>query len=403
MQERKVYGFMREYRKQTTRAGERRKRNDRRLRNRRLVRASLALALSLLILWVVILSVKQGDPSMQDESGAENTDFLSLIGEDIKFSEDGGQKDAWDGQKDVEGAEDAWGERQEAWGDQKNIGAGQKSAWDDSTMRFSIDLDHLYSPYAVLLDRVSGEILAERGSGERIYPASMTKIMTVILAIENTEDLNEKVVVPRDIFEKLYEENASLAGFLPGETVRKKDLLYGAMLPSGAECCIALADLIDGSEEGFADRMNEKAEELGLEQTHFQNSTGLHDPEHYSSVGDIAALLRYALKNETFYEIFTSSRYSMPPSDLHPDGVTFYSTLSESLESAEVTGGRILGGKTGYTDEAGLCLASLAEVGGREYILVTAKADGTHWTEPYHILDAVEVYTRIGERDLISR
>lgn len=364
-----------------------------------MIRAFLALALSLLILWVVILNVKQGDPSKQDESGAEKTNLLGLIGEDIKFSpEDGGRKEAWGGQKDIGGAEDAWGERQETGGDQKNIGDGQKSAWDDSTMRFSIDLDHLYSPYAVLMDRASGEILAERGSEERIYPASMTKIMTVILAIENTEDLNEKVVVPRDIFEKLYEENASLAGFLPGETVRKKDLLYGAMLPSGAECCIALANLIDGSEEGFADRMNEKAEELGLKQTHFQNSTGLHDPEHYSSVGDIAALLRYALQNETFYEIFTSSRYSMPPSDRHPDGVTFYSTLSESLESAEVTGGRILGGKTGYTDEAGLCLASLAEVGGREYILVTAKADGTHWTEPYHVLDAVEVYSRIGEQ-----
>ncbi len=368
---------MREHRNQTTQAGGRRKRNDRRLRNRRLVRAFLDLALSLLVLWVVILSVKQGDPSKQDESGAENKNIWGLIGEDIKFSEDGGRKDAW-------------GERQEAGGDPKDIGAGQKEAWDN--------LDHLYSPYAVLMDRVSGEILAERGSEERIYPASLTKIMTVILAIENTEDLNEKVVVPRGIFEKLYEENASLAGFLPGETVRKKDLLYGAMLPSGAECCIALADLIDGSEEGFADRMNEKAEELGLKQTHFQNSTGLHDPEHYSSVGDIAALLQYALKNEVFYEIFTSSRYSMPPSDLHPDGVTFYSTLSESLESAEVTGGRILGGKTGYTDEAGLCLASLAEVGGREYILVTAKADGTHWTEPYHVLDAVEVYSRIGEQ-----
>lgn len=376
MQERKVYNFMNGYRNQTPRSGERRKRRDRRRRNRRLVRAFLALAASLLVLWVVILNVKQGHPPKQDEPDAEKMKFLDLIGEDIKFSEDGGQKNAWGGQKD---------------------------AADDSTLRSDLDLDHLYSPYAILMDRGSGEILAERGSKERIYPASMTKIMTVLLAIENSEDLEEKVVVPRDIFAELYEENASLAGFLPGEKVRRKDLLYGAMLPSGAECCITLADLLDGSEERFADRMNKKAEELGLEQTHFQNSTGLHDPEHYSSVGDIAALLQYALKNETFYEIFTSSRYSMPPSDLHPDGVTFRSTLFESLESAEVTGGRILGGKTGYTDEAGLCLASLAEIDGKEYILVTANADGTHWTDPYHILDAVDVYTRIGELDLISR
>ena len=99
--------------------------------------------------------------------------------------------------------------------------------------------------------------------------------------------------------------------------------------------------------------MNQKAGELGVENTHFCNSTGLHDSEHYSTVKDISALLQYALKNETFRAAFTSSQYSTLPSEQHPKGFTFYSTMFECLESRKFTGGKIIGGKTGYTKEAG--------------------------------------------------
>ena len=178
-----------------------------------------------------------------------------------------------------------------------------------------------------------------------------------------------------------------------------KDLLYGVLLPSGAECCLAFADRISGSEEEFVSLMNDKAQELGMKNTHFTNSTGLHDPEHYSTVEDISILLQYALKNEYFRDAFTSSRYSTLPSEQHPEGFTFHSTIFKYMDSTEVTGGEILGGKTGYTEEAGLCLASLAQVNGKEYILVTAKANGTHQTEQFHILDAINVYNQIGEAD----
>ena len=187
--------------------------------------------------------------------------------------------------------------------------------------------------------------------------------------------------------------------FQPGEEVRLKDLLYGVLIPSGAECCLAFADRISGSEEEFVSLMNDKAQELGMKNTHFTNSTGLHDPEHYSTVEDISILLQYALKNEYFRDAFTSSRYSTIPSEQHPEGFTFHSTMFKYMDSTEVTGGEILGGKTGYTEEAGLCLASLAQVNGKEYILVTAKANGTHQTEQFHILDAINVYNQIGEAD----
>lgn len=266
----------------------------------------------------------------------------------------------------------------------------------------SADLRRLHSPNAVLLDAESKEILAELDGGRRIYPASLTKLMTAMIAVEQIRDMDGTMVLPSDYFSELYAENASMAGFLPGERVTFRNLLYGILLPSGAECCLAFAREIAGSEEAFVRLMNEKARELGMENTHFCNSTGLHNPEHYSTAEDMAALLAYALKEEDFREAFTSQSRSIPPSDMHPDGFTFASTMFQYLESPQVTDGEILGGKTGYTPEAGLCLASLARVGGKEYILVTANAKGDHETEPFHILDAVDVYNQIGEKNKSS-
>lgn len=263
------------------------------------------------------------------------------------------------------------------------------------------DLGYLHSPYMILVDLESGEVLSERNARDRIYPASLTKIMTAILAIENTENMDEVITLSPDIFQNLYEENASVAGFEPDETVRLQDLLYGILLPSGAECCLAFADKVAGSEEAFVELMNRKAESLGMENTHFCNVTGLQNPDHYSTAKDISILLQYALKNESFKEAFTCRSYTTTSSKQHPEGITFYSTMFEKLDDAEVTGGEILGGKTGYTTQAGLCLASLARLGGKEYILVTAKAEGDQQTEPFHILDAKNTYARIYMRVLL--
>ena len=262
----------------------------------------------------------------------------------------------------------------------------------------NIDLNTLYSPYAVLVDLESGNVLAEQNSAERMYPASLTKIMTALIAIEETEDMEQMTMLPSDIFPSLYEENASLAGFQPGETVTWKDLLYGVMLPSGAECCLTFARQIAGSEGAFVDLMNKKAEELGMNDTHFANATGLQDKKHYSTVRDIAVLLRYALENETFRQVFTARRYSVPPTAYHSEGFTFYNTMFQAMDNAGISDDDILGGKTGYTEKAGLCLASLAEINDREYILVTAKADGNHYTEPYHVIDAENVYGQIRKK-----
>lgn len=264
-----------------------------------------------------------------------------------------------------------------------------------------VDLEALNSQYAILAEAETGKIRAQKSADEKIYPASMTKIMTTLVALENIENLDQKVTISSEIYWEVMEEHPSMAGYEPEEEVTITDLLYGAMLPSGAECCKTLAIEAAGSEESFVELMNQKAQELGMENTHFTNSSGFHREEHYSTVKDIMILLRNAIENTKFYEIFTTKNYTSTPSEIHPDGVTFENKIFEALDmlklSDEVTGGRILGGKTGYTENAGVCLASLAEVEGNLYILVTAKAEKPDENANLHVLDAVDVYNQIGE------
>lgn len=256
-------------------------------------------------------------------------------------------------------------------------------------------LPQLHSQFAVLEDS-QGTVLAEKGAHERMRPASMTKMMTVLVALEHIDDLDAPATVTSDDFAGLYEAGASLAGFEPGERTTVCQLVYGALLPSGAECCQALARIAAGSEDDFVDLMNARAAELGMTDTHFCNTTGLDEDGHYSTVADMATLLRAALGNEDFRAAFTSSTHAVPPTNQHPDGFTLRSTLSESLPSYEVSGGRILGGKTGYTAGAGLCLASAAEIGGRLYVLVTAHAPGAQ-NSGQNAQDAVAMYSWLAQ------
>jgi D-alanyl-D-alanine carboxypeptidase (penicillin-binding protein 5/6) len=267
----------------------------------------------------------------------------------------------------------------------------------------SLSPDKLNSPYAILISLSEDTVLMEKNSEEKIYPASLTKMMTAIVAIENLPDLQEEIRLTDATFQGLYEADASMAGFQPGEQVRAIDLLFGVMLPSGAECCIGLADQIAGSEQNFVELMNQKAVELGMNNTHFENTTGLHNKNHYTTVKDLSVLLSYALQNDTYREIFTSSSHFITPTNKHPDGMTVSSTMFEELASQNIVGGEILGGKTGYTDEAGLCLASLAKVGSQEYILISAGANGNHHTEQYNIIDALTVYDTIGNDDKLEQ
>lgn len=264
----------------------------------------------------------------------------------------------------------------------------------------SISGEGLHSTHAILIRAEDGAVLMDKSGSEQTYPASITKIMTAILAVENLPDLEEQITVPEEMFASLTEQGASVAGFYPYEKVSVRSLLYGVLLPSGADACITLAEKIGGSEEGFVQMMNEKAGELGLTGTHFVNCTGLHDPQHYTTCRDLAELMRYCLKNETFRTVITAHSYTTEATDSHPEGITMYDSMFVKFDNSGISttmanGFTVEGGKTGFTDEAGQCLASFGELGGTEYILVTTGAPAQVASEIMSVQDAETVYSRI--------
>ncbi len=263
-----------------------------------------------------------------------------------------------------------------------------RPAADTATVSVTEEID---SGYAVLIAPESGRILAQKNADTRIYPASMTKVMTLLTAYENIDNLDKTFTVTSAIIDPLYRANASLAGFSPGETVTLRDLLYGTILPSGAEAAVSLAIYIAGSEEEFVKLMNEKAKEIGLKDTHFTNCTGLHNADHYSTAVEIAMIMDCAMQHEACREILSTYQYTTPPTDKHPEGVAMTSTMLSRMYGDEPNGVTITAGKTGYTPEAGQCLVSYGtdDVTGEQYILVTSGAEGKF--EP--VFDAIEMYS----------
>lgn len=255
----------------------------------------------------------------------------------------------------------------------------------------TLDLE-LYSSSAVLVDVQSGTVLAEKGMDEKIYPASMTKVMTLLVAAENLPDLDATFTMTQAIIDPLYLAGASMAGYVNGETVTMRDLLYGAVVPSGAEATEALAQAVAGSEEAFVAMMNEKAAALGLANTHFMNTSGLHDENHYSTVREIALILQAALENETCTEILSAENYRASETEQHPDGLAMTNKfLYRVHHEYALNGAEITAAKTGYTAEAMNCCASAGITpDGRSVICVTANA----WTGEFCIEDHIALYTK---------
>ncbi len=249
----------------------------------------------------------------------------------------------------------------------------------------AIEFD-LNSPNAILYNLDEDKILYEKEAEEKVAIASLTKIMTGIVAVENITNLDEKVTLVKSDFASLVAENASVAGFKVGEVVTYRDLLYGLLLPSGSDAAQALTRLIAGGRENFVKLMNEKALSLGLANTHFVNETGLDNENHYSTVYDVAQMFKYALNNETLKKIMTTSTYKTS-NNLH----TFRSTISNFKVAYNLDMDYLLGGKTGTTSKAGRCLASLAQYQGVNYILVTVGADVNN--KPETMEDAQDIYS----------
>lgn len=245
---------------------------------------------------------------------------------------------------------------------------------------------NISSESAILYNLDSGEVLYEKNSDEVRQIASLTKIMTALVTIENVDNLDKQVILTKEDFAGLIEANAVQAGFTNGEVVTYKDLLFALLLPSGADAAKAIARNVGGSEENFINKMNEKAKELNLKNTKFSTVIGLDDKNNYSTAKEVSIIFKEALKNKTFKEIITTKEYQTSDGKL-----TFKSTIQSNAKRYEIDIPYVLGGKTGTTNGAGLCLTTIAKANDVNYMLVTLGALYDK-KAPHNIEDAKIVY-----------
>lgn len=255
----------------------------------------------------------------------------------------------------------------------------------------TVSFRSISSTYGILVNTDTGEIVARREESTRMYPASMTKVMTVLVAAEHLSNLSDTVEITEDIIEEVSTANAAAVGFQAGERVTVADCLFGTALASGADAALALGRYVAGSDEAFVEMMNEKAEELGLSDTHYENCIGMYDENHYTTVEDMAAVLQAALNDSTAAKALSARQYTTSKTTDHPDGITVRNLFLKRMEKQELPG-IVFCAKTGYIQAAGFCAVSaLTAEDGTHYICCTGDADST-WSCIYDHAAIYRVY-----------
>ena len=258
---------------------------------------------------------------------------------------------------------------------------------------FSNNVD-VKSKSVLIVSMDSGQTVFEKDPDSKRYPASTTKIMTYIVAVENIPDLeNTRVEIKKSIIDQLRNTGSSMAnlGEHVGDKVKVIDLLYSMMVPSGNDAALTLADYVGGGDvDKFVQMMNDKAAELGCENTHFKNPDGLHDPDHYTTARDLYKISKYALTLPYFEQISNATEYTCEGDD-SPLVTTNY--LIDEARGGEDYYTYAQGIKTGTTDEAGRCLVTTASADGHSYIAVLLGA-------PYKEGEMEEYYTFTDAADL---
>lgn len=261
--------------------------------------------------------------------------------------------------------------------------------YDDATAVIPADIA---AGNIIVVNCETNKVVAARNAQERCYPASTTKVMTILTAADYITDYSKTFTFSYEITDEFYEQDATMAGFSDGEAVNMTDLFYGAILPSGADATAGLAISIAGSEDEFVKLMNKKAEELGLKNTHFTNASGLFNKDHYTTPEDMAIIVREAMKNELCRKVLSTYQYTTAATPQHPEGILLTSTMFSKMYGTEPEGSDILGGKTGFVNESGHCIASFgkSETADTEYVCVTFRGTGGYAV----VYDQINLYTK---------
>ena len=255
-----------------------------------------------------------------------------------------------------------------------------------------INSDEIESTYAVLIDKDTSEVLVNKNANERMYPASMTKVMTILVATDNLkkEDLDKEVEISIEATDYSFVNDCSAAGFVVGEKITVRDLLYATILPSGAEAAYQIALFTSGSMEEFVNAMNTKAQQLGISATtHFSNPVGIYDENNYSTAYDMAVIMESALKNDICKDVLNARNYTTTVTEQHAEGITFFSRFLNRIDR-KLESGNVIGAKTGYVNQSRYCaVSSMISESGNNYICVTGGASKA-WGCVY---DHIKLYT----------
>ncbi len=251
------------------------------------------------------------------------------------------------------------------------------------------------SEYGILINNDTKQIVASKNATERIVPASMTKVMTVLVAAKNisADQLDEVVTMSHEAVDYSYAGGGSTSGFIEDEEVTVRDLFYGTILPSGGDAAAQLAMYVAGDIDSFVDMMNKEADSLGLTGTHFTNPVGFHDEDHYSTPYDIAIIMMAALDDDICNEVLNTKVYQSTATNVNPEGITISNWFLRRIEDKDI-GGTIGGAKTGYVDESGSCaVSSMTSDSGTNYICCTAKSSSS-WQCIYDHVAIYKNYTK---------
>ncbi len=231
------------------------------------------------------------------------------------------------------------------------------------------------SKSAILMDARTGQVLFEKNMDEQLYPASITKIMTILLGIEYG-DLNNTITMSREAVFSIVKGSSHIALDV-GEQITLEQALMAAMLPSANEASNGIAEYIGGSIPEFVKLMNKRAVDVGALHTNFVNANGLHNEQHVTTAYDMAMITKEALMNEQFRRIFGTLKYEIPPTNKQPEPRYLY-TEHRMLQSGKHEYDGVIGGKTGYTRDAQSTLVTVAQRGDRELIAVVIKGNGVY-------------------------
>lgn len=382
----------------------RQKRQQQKLFKQRLKMASVAGVAVILI--VLIVFIQKGNKSSENEEIMAAGQNLSAGLEEengIEYAANSGISDfnngnSGDGDLNNNASENTGNGEMHGGNEMENpanTDIGGNSSYIYTSTESTLYLgDEIDSSNAIFIDMETGNILADKGAKQRIVPASMTKVLTLLVAAENIDNLDDTFQITSDITDYSFVNGCSNAGFEKEEVVTVRDLLYGTNLPSGADAALGLAVYVSGSQEAFVELMNKKLEELGLSETaHFTNCIGIYDENHYCTVYDMAVIMNAALNNDICREVMSAHTYNTSITEQHPEGILLSNWFLRRIEDKD-TGGEVICGKTGYVNESGSCAVSYGtDEKGRSYICVTVNANGK-WKCIY---DHVALYKRFSE------